>query len=301
MKKSSLLLVLSSAFLLSGCNSSTSIRPAQSDDTITTTVSIIDSDEYVSSLISGIKTKELQEIINNSKLYLDNIRTSIDEYAYAKYEYLEGYSASPTITINSLISKKLLYDNSVLYTTNTGNSYSDYAAFNFNNDEEKKLSSVKYITDDFKSIETRSIYQKDGEALKTVRISETVTYSQANYDKEFSLINKEDIIDAYDADGNTNPQIELSGVLKNGQTMVRFLISKTTGDEVDGYKDVNTVKVDYFFTNSLLTKMNIYETSDKEDAEGLLYPLSIKTISKTFSTTQNGKYDKVQLPELTKS
>ena len=292
-----ILLVLSSSFVLGACSQSTTIRPERSDDTITTTVSIINSDDFVSSLVSGIKTKDLQAIIDNSKLYLDNIRTSINEYAYAKYNYVNGYNEEPTKTVNSLVSKELLYDNSVLHTTNTAITLEDYQVFNLNNGEEKKLSSVKFISDDFKTIETRSVYQKDGETLKTVRVDESISYTQDNYDKEFSLVNSSDLIDAV---GNTD-KIELSGVLNNGQTMVRYVTKENVISEVNGYKDVETAKVDYFFTNSLLTKINTYYIKVKENSEGIKYPQEITTLSRTFSTTQNGKYDKAQLPEVTKN
>ncbi len=301
MKKNRLFLFLSTAVLLTSCGGDTSIRRDDREGSSSTSVSIIDDDDIYSNITSSITTSEMQTIIDTAKKGLNGIQSVTSKYAYISYKYDSNYTNQSVNETNSLTSKTLCYSNSVLYTNNSATNFSDFKKFNFvSSSEEKRLSTFIYLNlndEEGRFIEKRSVYQKDGETSTTVKIDEKVDYSPTNYDDTFTLIKEDDI---YDVSSNLD-KVEVIGVLNDGNTIARFILKNEETTSKDGSTLVNVQKCDYIYKNNNLVNINLYVSQYYKDADSKLYPYEIMTVSNSFSYTENGSYDKNQIPSVSVS
>lgn len=300
MKNNKIVLVLPVLFLLTSCGNQTSIRrDDRGDSSATNSVSIINDDDIFDSIVSGITSDELQEIIDASKKALSGIQSVTTNYASSSYKYEEGFINQSIDESHALISKTLRYNNSVLYTNNSASYYSDYEEFEFVNDnDEKLLSSFIYLNfndDNGHFIEKRSVYQKDGETITTVKLDEQIPYSVTNYDEAFLLLSEDKVLDIK---GNTD-KAEVIGQLNNGSTIARFIIDEETKTDEEGLTTYQIKKVDYIYKNSNLVNINTYILNYIKDDESVLHINKAITISNEYRYIENGTYDKSQMPELT--
>ncbi len=299
MKIKKLILVLSVGLLLTSCGNETSVRRDDRDTSSNNSVTTIQDGDIYSSIVSGITTAELQTIIDASKKALPSIRSLSTVYSSISYKYDENFSNQTIDEAHTLTSKTLRYNNSVLYTNNSASDFDDYEEFGFVSEEdEKKLSSFTYLNfEDEKEhlIETRTVYQKDGETTTTVKIENSLAYSVDNYDKTFLLVSESALKDI--SDNENKEHAEIIGILNNGQVFARFTYSENSTDENE-QTIINTTKLDYYYKNSNLVNINVYISSYLEDEESLLYPTQTITMATSFSYIENGNYDKSQMPSV---
>ena len=293
MRNKSTLLVIALPLLLGSCNNSASIRPQSSDDTVTTSASIINPTSIISSISAGIGSIELQNTIDTAKLVTDKIRTSSIDFADEIYAYPNGLSEKPTKEEYSLVEKDKLYDNSVRVASYNSTSLKNSQHFHYADEDGKFIAHYTYIDDAFKNIKINLVTQQENVAITKVKEAYSFPYSLKNYDAQFTILNSSLLIDAI---GNED-KVELAGKLDSGDVYVRFLVSSTESINPQfSMKQIDTIRQEFFYKNSNISKINTFYESRLISDDSIEYMLSISTVSQTFSISTNGNYDKSAIP-----